>query len=542
MTAPLLPLLAAIATSTASATTAVGPVLDLLTPHLALEYRVEHKTMRPLSLNDTTASQVGYFEQRGRVDAGLDIGSHVRLHFLADVLDGVLFGDNGTFGGRPARNRGAVIAAKTPSLAKLSVDRIDPSGSTLDIDTYGLVLVEAAPVNVREVYGEVLLPFGLLRAGRQPIATSRSVLVHDGRRINRWGVSRNIDTTDSIAFGTKLSALWSAVMDEPVDRDPNRGLFLAGLYGAVVENNPAVRDDLTQGAVTLYYQDRQSTLFGFDIDRVRAGLIYTVRVGDLFETQLHTFSGYAELEMAGFRFVLHHLQMIGETRELSESLSKLGDSSGINLQPIRAFGGFGELAYRLGPIELSFEVYWASGDEDPRSTTPITQLTFSEDTNVGLHLFENVLGYMSARSARMGVVNLNAVNPPSLPVDQIDTRGGFTNSVSLFPQLIARPFDWLSLRGGVLIAFAQVPVVDPIRTILTSDGKEITDDAVNFNGGKPASYWGTELDLGLTLSLYDHFALDLEAAYLFPGAALQDANGDAVNSFFLETRLTFYLD
>ena len=40
--------------------------------------------------------------------------------------------------------------------------------------------------------------------------------------------------------------------------------------------------------------------------------------------------------------------------------------------------------------------------------------------------------------------------------------------------------------------------------------------------------------------MYDHFIADLEGAVLFPGDALQDANGDAVRSWLGQARGTFF--
>jgi hypothetical protein len=516
---------------------------EAIVPKVSLEYRVEVRRMDPLSLNDLSAPEASWYDQRLRLGAEARFYDRVRVTILADILDGVLFGDNGSFVGSPKRNRGSFVGARTPNLARLEVDRIRTDLSPLDRSGYGLVLKEAQPITVRELYGEALLPIGLLRAGRQPIGSGRSVLVHEGTRINRWGVSRGADALDALTFGTKLSAIFDAIQGEEIDPSPDRGLFLAALFGQVVEQQPQLDDDLIQWVLTTFFLAKNEELFGVDVDRLKSGLVLAQRRGDLFESVVTTLTAYLDLERGPLRLSLQHVQMFGGTKEVSEGLAALGTVSGAPaLQDIRAFGGFAEIAWAIEPIELVFELFYASGDEDPRSTTPITQLTFAEDTNVGLHLFENVLAYESARSARLGVVNLNAVAPPSHVVAEVDTRGGLTNAIVLFPQITASPLPWLSARAGVMFAFAAVKTVDPIGTILAADGIEIADDAVNFHGGKPAKYWGTEIDLGLTLSPIPGFQLDLEGACLFPGDGLRDENGDAVRSFFIDGRLTFFYD
>jgi hypothetical protein len=63
---------------------------------------------------------------------------------------------------------------------------------------------------------------------------------------------------------------------------------------------------------------------------------------------------------------------------------------------------------------------------------------------------------------------------------------------------------------------------------------------VNFNGGAPGNYYGTELDGRAQWRYLEHFAFDLEGALLFPGSALRDEDGHAVNSFLVQARTTFF--
>ena len=117
----------------------------------------------------------------------------------------MLFGDNGTFVGTPRKLRGSIVGTRAPNLSRLTVGRLDPDQSSLDRQNFGYVLAEADLLNLRTLYGEVVLPIGILRAERQPIGNGRDVLTHDGSRINRWGVSKSMDVVDGVSFGTKLS-------------------------------------------------------------------------------------------------------------------------------------------------------------------------------------------------------------------------------------------------------------------------------------------------------------------------------------------------
>lgn len=535
--------LAAVAPPASTATTGavaavVSAVEGLLSPRISLEYRVRHQLASPLSLSDASAPELSYFDQRLRAGLDLGLGSKVRLRTSIDVLDGVLFGDNGTFVGTPRKLRGSIVGTRAPNLSRLTVGRLDPDQSSLDRQNFGYVLAEADLLNLRTLYGEVVLPIGILRAGRQPIGNGRDVLTHDGSRINRWGVSKSMDVVDGVSFGTKLSAVLDVLQGRPPDLDLSRGLFLALIAGQMYEGLPNVSDDLMQYAGSAWYLAQEEGWSG------RGSVTLSQRVGDRFESKLTTLGVGLELKIGRLRLSAHHVQLLGSTREISEGLAVLATSSGPPaIQRIQAFGGFAELAFQiLEPLLLSVELYYASGDDDPRSTTDITQLTFTEDTNVGLHLFENVMAYQSARSAALGVANLKAVRPTSFPVAEVDTRGALQNAVVLFPQVVVTPWSWLGLRAGVMFAFTAVPSVDPIGTLLRTDGTEISDDKVNYAGGKPGSYWGTEVDVGVTFRLAEHAAFDVEAAYLLPGDALQNEDGVAVNSFFLSSRLTLYLD
>jgi len=86
------------------------------------------------------------------------------------------------------------------------------------------------------------------------------------------------------------------------------------------------------------------------------------------------------------------------------------------------------------------------------------------------------------------------------------------------------------------MAWPDAGVVDPVATILARDGNRIDDDAVNFHGGDPGTYYGTELDGQLTWAFRERFLWTVEAAVLFPGDALEDENGDAVTAMMWENR------
>jgi hypothetical protein len=157
-------------------------------------------------------------------------------------------------------------------------------------------------------------------------------------------------------------------------------------------------------------------------------------------------------------------------------------------------------------------------------------------------MFKEALAYQSARSAAAGVALLQKLGAKDFPVQAISTNGSFTNAFALFPQVDVRPVKDLLLRAGLLVAWAPEPVVDPIASLQhNSAAPHFYNGVVNYVGGAPKQFYGTELDARIQYRLFDHFAADLEGAVLFPGSAFQDANGDAVRSFLLQARGTFFL-
>ncbi|MEO8797079.1 MAG: hypothetical protein ABI551_04270, partial [Polyangiaceae bacterium] len=183
---------------------------------------------------------------------------------------------------------------------------------------------------------------------------------------------------------------------------------------------------------------------------------------------------------------------------------------------------------------------YASGTSDTTLKGPLTQFHFAEDTNVGLLLFKQVLAYQSGREAAAATALLNNLHAPTIPVESIASRGALTDAVVIFPQMDVKPVKNILLRGGVMMAWAPAAVFDPIATAQRRSSGAYQNVAVNFNGGAPGGYYGTELDGRAQWRYLDHFALDLEGAVLFPGSALQDEDGHAVRSFMVDARTTVF--
>jgi hypothetical protein len=499
----------------------------------AAEYRTQALFVNPIALSDESARGVGWIDQRLRLDGAVDWQDKVRLVVSADVLDGVLWGDNGTLGASPEPNSGANVTAKNPNLAVACIGL--KGGDPLLPQSYGYTLCPATPLFVRKAYGEILLPFGLLRIGRQATNDGMGVQSADGDgRTNRFGVAHTGNVTDRVLFATKPLE----VLKPEAERDPSltEGLFVGVTYDRVVTDQPSsFKDDVHQVSAGFRYLAAEHPL-GRDL---RLSGYYVYRFDQQFGTAIDSMGLRGMSSFGDFQAGFDAALVLGSTREVSEAYRTITSDPAVD-QTVRQLGARGVVRYDKSLFTAYMEADYASGDDDPTPRSSLTQFTFAEDTNVGLLMFKHALGYQTARSSLAGVELLKRLGARSFPAEAINTRGAFSNALAVFPQFDVRPWQGWLFRAGALVAWAASPVVSPIQSLQARDGLTIKDDLVNFAGGKPGRFYGTELDARIQYRMYDHFVADLEGAVLFPGSALQDADGYAARSVLVQGRTTFY--
>jgi len=508
------------------------------------EYRVRLIRIDPLEVNGTVAKDVSWGEQRFRLDASMGRRGLGAIHVQLDALDGVLFGDNGEFGKSPEPTSGVGIASRQGNLAGWRVGLL-PGGDPLSVDGYGPVLRPIDPIEINYLYGEVFLPFGVVRIGRQPLSDMGTVSLNDGRSgRNLWGASYYHESVDRLLFGTKISELFGLIKDGPtykVDRSLDDGVFLGVVYDYLVGDQiQSATDNLEGFAVQLDFKWKRPSLLGDAWGPIRFTTTATFRSDDRFDTDIVALPTRLQLSVADFTFLGELSYIFGSTRELSAGFAALTNQpvtdQDVELLTARAVGEY-TLADQL---TFRFEWAYAKGDADPRSTTPLTISSWPRDTNLGLLLFEHTVAFQTARSAAVGIENLKNLDADSFPLTEVASDGRVINCNAIFPQVFWDALPTLRLKVGVLFAWSATDIVDPIQTLLGQDGISIKDDAINYNGGKPGNYWGTELDLGVEFRYEQMFDAVLEAAVLFPGNGLEDENGDAVNSWMLEARFVFH--
>lgn len=496
------------------------------------EYRANWLYVNPIDLNGVKNRRASWIEHRLRLDTTVDYDEKVKLVISLDGLDGTLWGDNGTFGQNPSPNSGTRAAATNPNNTKPAIGY--KGGDELDPDSYGYVLVPSEPLKLRRVYGEIVTPIGMLRIGRQPTTEGTGLLIADGDgRPNRFGYSNAGDTVDRVLFVTK--PLEGLKPEAERDRSRDNGVFLVTFYDRVASSEIRLfGDDLHGAGVGVRYAGKQPT----ERSWTELQAIYAHRWERQMDTAINVINWRAMGRLDHLGAGIEGVGIFGRTREVSEALSLI-NADPVVRQKVEQYGARAVVRWDEPMWTAYLEGDFATGDHNPNPGSTLSQLYFAEDANVGLLMFERIMQYESARSAASGVVLLDRIGAKTFPAERIDSEGSFTNAVAVFPQFDFRPHPNLLLRSGVLMAWAPAGTVDPIQSLARRDGTSIEDDLINFNGGKPGHFYGTEIDGRFQWKYLDHFVFDLEGAVLFPGDAFYDENRQAARSVLVQGRTTF---
>jgi hypothetical protein len=223
--------------------------------------------------------------------------------------------------------------------------------------------------------------------------------------------------------------------------------------------------------------------------------------------------------------------IVGNTTQ-ARSVTAQGPSA------VRQLGAVAKAAYRYKGFQVSLDWGYASGDQNPQDDLQ-QGFRFDRDYKVGLILFDQVLGYQSARSGlRASDAMLFGVAPEGVKL--LPTGGAVYNAWYLFPRLKFGPTDWLDLYGGPLFAFSTAQLTDPFNTSVMGGAP------YNYLGARPGPYLGTELDLGVQARWRPHRLLliiaTLEGGVFLPGDAFLQPDGTVMGPVGLgRLRLTLQL-
>ncbi len=189
----------------------------------------------------------------------------------------------------------------------------------------------------------------------------------------------------------------------------------------------------------------------------------------------------------------------------------------LGFQRVNQLGWAAKSEYRAGQWALYFDTGYASGDSY-YTDIQAANFRFDRDYKVGLILFDQVLAYQSGRS------NVR-VNDLHFKGGEAGAGGAVMRAWYLFPRAKYAMSEGLDIYGGPLFAFSTAPLTDPLNSRIP---------AVNINalGGRPGSFLGTELDLGMQARMKPvpelTISLTAEGGLFLPGDAYALPDGDVM--------------
>jgi hypothetical protein len=396
------------------------------------------------------------------------------------------------------------------------------SGALAGLPAEGL-LAERVPhqpiaaLDVRQIYGEYKWATGVFRVGQQASNWGLGLLANSGAKDAEAG------DFGQAYFGTL--AYRAAIAGRPL-------FALGGVFRAIepiIALDLIARDSNADFAMgDRAFQGIFALRFNKDADN-NVG-IYTVvrRQGREGVTDGGAQTNVFVFDVAGkWQFLKTDQQVLNVGFELAavNGTTTQARNEASSLLTVRQLGAALKSSYRYGKAQVYFDMGYASGDQNP-SDGYVENFRFDRDFNVGLVLFDEVLGYQSARASARASDPMLVGQPPE-GADLLPTGGAVTGAFYLNPRVRYGAREWLDVYGGPVFAFATAALTDPFNTRVYGGGVPL-----NALGGTPGSYLGTELDFGTQLRWKPWKELVLsttaELGLLLPGNAFTLRGGNGV--------------
>lgn len=480
---------AAIVPLAAHAQQSIEPAATPTEPSFYGDYRARGAGVSsyPIDADGHDLGQKNWVEHRLRV-GGYAKNGPLSLTAEADLLNGLLFGDT--------TERFPFVAYRR--------------------DVYSL---SNPNVFLRNLFLEARTPVALIRAGHMGSLWGLGIVANDGSGTPDWGDHYFGDEVERVLVATR-----------PLSRTaPALAPFVVALAGDVVYKDQVA--DLGRGDRA--YQGVLSTVWAPEGKQSRIGL-YVVRRSQIDR------DGYGLSAWV----VDGHLRWVGAAGPVAfhiegEVARETGDTDTVRdiytgSTKIDQMGAAGELGLGVGDVtgdpdaakhrvDLVVQGGWASGDDRPFDGR-LTGFKFDPEYNVGLVLFDEVLAWQSAATAR-SVGDANTFGRPAPGARFLPTDGAVTNARYVMPTLRFAPNERLSVRAGVLLAVADRALDDPYQTQALAGGVRHT----TLGSTTDSRDLGSEVDLGaryeIPLQAGPGLTADLQAGRLFPGKAFVDETG-----------------
>ncbi|MSP24232.1 MAG: hypothetical protein EXR75_03510 [Myxococcales bacterium] len=411
----------------------------------------------------------------------------------------------------------------------------------------------------RQLYLQYKLPFGLVRAGQQAAHWGAGIVANDGDHPTLFGDTRRGALVERLLFATRPlgqdTPLVVALAGDLVFKDARASLVgdipegitpareFSGLDTEITD--PADfrgRDRAFQLVTAARWETKSATvgLYGVYRNQKRharsleslAGFKEELAVGVIdFAGKINAkvpgssaffFAQWELAYVAGRTSYVRGVELLQQGKE--EAIQQYGGAARVGLARVKGTG-----AQAFGDLVVTFEYGHASGDADPYDGVT-RRFTFDQNYNVGLVLFDHVMGWKTARSATLAQDPLVTFRP-SPGVEFLPSEGAIFGSSYINPTVVMRPRRWLDLKGGVVIAQTTADFVDPFRAGALGNYD-------NFDGGTETAHdLGLELDLGADARFKVAPGLTVQAGVeggvLFPGGAFDTADGTPLSTQYL---------
>lgn len=404
-------------------------------------FRVNWLSDFPVDDEGRELGQNRWLESRLRISPELRIGEKLKVLSQADFFSGLVSGDE----------------------ADLGTDFADrPWDGEDDLEYF----------EPRQLWVEWESPVGVIRLGQMASHWGLGLVSNDGEdRFNEFGESYYGDLYWRALFGTKPLKFFS-------DSDLADRLVIGLGYDIVWRDENASYEDGDRGSewvISCFYDDP---------DYIFAGVYVALRDqedddGDevkatAYDIYLNWKSG-AEEEGGPILSVAFEGAMVRgwTTRVIHENAPKELD--------LKSFGLALRTGISLGGIRLGLEGGYASGDANTYDDTNYA-FSFDPDYNVGIVLFDEVIGALSAVQPEP-LADPDKTEVPQKGIDQLPTDGAVSNAIYQSVFVSYRPPEdegGLGLKLGLLHASAAEDFMDPYLTFEA--------------GGVPTNFKGVECE------------------------------------------------
>jgi len=492
-------------------------------------YRIRyHNTFDPGWISeDDDSDWWSYIDQRMLLQPSLIIADPIRIHMELDVLNNVLFGDN------ELAQLPVVHTERKPN-APEEIDRAylelvdfntgnifsqSTSNTNRDRD-------EVQPIEIRQLYAEVMLPIGFLRLGRQASHFGMGLFSNSGTPFLRTTGPGDIndinggydadggDVYDRFLFGTRIAGMYYPVL----------------IYDRIAEQDfRSGNEDVHSFTFANYLR---GITFG-DSGTFDAGAFILYRTQDSTDAEVWIYDAYFKLAYGGFSLETEALALQGSMTQIDKDTIEDLEESGL---PTGEGGGEITADAYLGAVRLDYDSNrWGTGFEygfsSPADPNPDNEFSSSGATEVALAKAE---ADADEDNAGTQIDFIDAV---------VDNQAAFGRRVNTFyfdPNYNVDLVCWEILMESKMQNGMYFKLGGYIRPL---DGMHVQLDVINSyineswqaEDGSAASHdLGWEGDLRFAYTFYKHFTTGFEFGYFWPGQYFYDVYDNVENVYTLQ--------